>query len=347
MANFLDAINAKLQRWSFTRGQQQAFLEDFSSLIEDGVPATQAIQTIGQIVKGSQYDVAMSIQQKISEGKLIADGMQGWFPQPIIEIIRAGEEGGTLALSMMAASRALSQESKAMTAFLSAITYPLTVLVMGLAVAVFIKHSVFVNFADIKPVDQWPANGQVLMNVAGFVENWWWAIILLIIALIIIIARVLRDVTGPTRTFLDSLPLFSLYRDVMAARFMETLGLLLTNGIVLKKALTIMRQKATSYVAWHIYTMEFRLSGGRENIAEVIQTGLIAQYDILRLRVIAKGKGFEHALVRLGQLAAERNAKRIALVSKIAGGVLLGIGALWAAFMIFAIYGVGSFVGSA
>jgi type II secretory pathway component PulF len=125
---------------------------------------------------------------------------------------------------------------------------------------------------------------------------------------------------------------------------METLGLLLANGIILKRALVIMRLKASHYLQWHIYKMEIRLSGGRENIAEVLDTGLIAKADMLRLRVIAKGKGFEHALLKAGQLAAEHTTKKIEVSSRILGTILLVLGAFWAAFMIFAVYSVGSFV---
>lgn len=339
-----EAITQKFKNLQFTRRLQQAFLEDVSVLIEDGVPANQAVLTVAQIATGPVQNVANAILQKIAEGKPIADGMKGWFPQTIVEIIRAGEEGGTLAENMTAGARALSQQTSGFTSLLNSTVYPVSVVLMGLAVAVFVKHSVFGNFAAIKPVDLWPTNGQMLFNMATFVENWWWIILLVIIALFLLIGRLLVELTGTPRNFLDSLPIFSLYRDVVAARFMETLGLLLSNGIILKNSLSITRHKANHYLAWHIYMMEFRLSGGRENIAEVLDTGLIPKGDILRLKVIAKGKGFEHALVRLGRLSADRAAKNIELTGRMLGIVLLSIGALWAAFMIFAIYNVGSFV---
>ena len=156
--------------------------------------------------------------------------------------------------------------------------------------------------------------------------------------------RLSTDLTGQPRRIYDRVFILSLYRDVTAARFMEILGLLISNGIVLEKALSIMRSRANDYLAWHIYQMEIRLSGGRENVAEVLDTGLIQKSDILRLRVIAKGRGFEHALVRLGQFAADRTDKKVQLTGRFIGIVLMAAGAFWAAFMIFSIYGVGSFV---
>ncbi len=344
MADIIESLPPKLQPWFFTKAQQQIFLEDLSQLIEDGVPANQAVETIAGIASGSVKLVANNILKKIAEGKLLADGMQGWFAQPIVEIIRAGEEGGTLAENMVAGARSLGHQVKGFSSILGSVLYPLSVIVMGIIVSIFVKHSVFVNFAQIKPANLWPSNGQTLLAVSTFFEDWWWIVILIIIALFALIARLMSELTGPIRQSMDKIPIFSLYRDLTAAQFMEVLGLLITNGIIVKRALTIIRAKANHYLAWHIYQMELRLSGGRDNIAEVIDTGLIKEADILRLRVIAKGKGFEHALIRLGRLSAERTAKNIERVGRIFGFILLGIGAAWAAFMVFAIYGVGSFV---
>lgn len=338
----LENLQQKIQYWQFSRKQQQAFLEDISQLIQDGVPASQAVQTVAQISKGPLKQAATSILQKVAEGKLFAEGMQGWFPQTVVEIIRAGEEGGTLAENMASAVRSLSSQAKGFTSLINSTLYPITVICMGLFVAVFMKHSVFANFIAIKPVSDWPSNGILLYNVATFVESWWWLIAILVVGTIVAISQSMRELTGDLRKFLDILPFFSLYRQVTAARFMETLGLLLSNGIILKRALILLRTHANHYLAWHIYMMEFRLSGGRENIAEVLDTGLIPAADILRLRVIAKGKGFEHALVRMGQLSADHAAKSIEITGKIIGITLLVIGALWAAFMIFAVYSVGS-----
>jgi type II secretory pathway component PulF len=340
----LENLSLKLQQWQFSRAQQQAFLEDVSVLVEDGVPANQAVQTIADIATGSPKLVADNILQKIAEGKHIADGMLGWFAQPIVEIIRAGEEGGTLKENLSAAARALLQQSRGFTSLINSTLYPLTVVFMALGVSVFMKHSVLTSFEEIKPLALWPANGKFLYGVATFVQSWWWVIILCVVALVFLLVRLLSELTGDARKFLDSIPIFSLYRDVTAARFMETLGLLISNGIVLKRALAIIRAKASHYLAWHIYMMEFRLSGGRENIAEVIDTGLIQKSDILRLRVIAKGKGFEHALIRLGRLSGDRTQNNIETTGKIIGFILLGSGAAWAAFMIFTIYSVGSFI---
>lgn len=311
-------------------------------LIEDGVIANQAIETISKSGVGVSVEVANAMLKKLAEGKQLADGMQGWFNEAVVEIIRAGEEGGTLAQSMQAAAKTITQRNTAITSLISSLLYPLIILCLGLAVTVFIKNTVFESFMLLKPVEQWPDEGRIVLALANFLQYGWWLLLLVIIAIILGFSYLLRYYIGDIRSALDKIPIISLYRKLTAARFMETLGLLLTNGVVLKKALKILQRSASPYFASHLLAMEYRLSGGKENIADVLNTGLLDENDLMRLRVIAKGKGFEHALIRQGLNAAEQSLKSIQLTAKITGAILLLCGGGLAAFLVIAIYSMGA-----
>ena len=64
--------------------------------------------------------------------------------------------------------------------------------------------------------------------------------------------------------------------------------------------------------------------------------------DAIRLRVVAKSKGFEHALISLGRQANRRVSNAIILSGKISGGLLMVFGAFMAVSIVFGIYSVGS-----
>jgi type II secretory pathway component PulF len=338
---FADFIQ-KINYMRFGRAKQQAFVEDLNSLIEDGVPVTQAITAIGKIASDKiTREVTQSILGAVGRGQKLSDGMEGWFPQTIVEIIRVGEEGGTLTETMRAAVKTLSQNVSIIASLLSSLIYPLVVLLLACVVGIFLKHSIFDNFAAIKPIATWPANGRQFMFFVTFIERWWWTTIIMIFGLGFAFHQIFQKFTGEYRKLIDFIPPFSLYRSVVAAGFMEIMGLLVSNGVTIKEALAIVQRKATHYLTWHIYMMQLRLSGGKDNIAEVLDTGLISTEDITRLMVVAEGKGFEHALVRLGALAVEKNDKKMQLVGKLAGGILMALDAMFAIFMILAVYSVG------
>jgi type II secretory pathway component PulF len=340
----LEGFEKKIQRMQFGAKQQKAFLEDLASLMKDGVPAAQAVDTIAKISSGIVQEVAGRLMHAFSEGHQLADGMQGWFARATVEIIRAGENSGTLDKTISSALESLSQQSSAVGGLINSMLYPLTVLIAALGMAVFVKNSVLINFTEIKPLAEWPSTGQNMYALAMFVQHWWWFVILVLVFGGLGLAKLLRYLTGDWRVMIDSLPVISLYRDSVAAQFMETVGMLIENGVTLKKALTIMHKDASPYLTWHLLMMEFRLGGGKENIADVIDTHLIKESDLVRLRVVARGKGFEHALISLGRQASQRNTKVVDLIGKILGGMVLAGGAGIAAMMVFGIYTVGSAV---
>ncbi|MBI5447773.1 MAG: type II secretion system F family protein [Gammaproteobacteria bacterium] len=333
----------KIKKLQFSGKEQQGFLEDVAVLVSDGVPPAYAVEMVGRIAKkGVVKEVAAHIVQKIAEGKMLADGMEAWFPVPIVEMIRAGERGGTLADTLEFASRTLGQSNSVMASFISGLIYPIVVIIMGSGVCVFVNKSVFKQFESIKPVSEWPSNGQDLVVLANFIEDWWWIVILAIVGTIIGMARFYRNYTGRFRFTVDHLPLLSIYRRLVAARFMETLGMLVANGIAFKQAIKIVQFNTTPYLTSHLVQMEYKLGSGKLNIAEVLDTGLIDEGDVLRLQAVANAKGVEQALIRLGKHATEQGEKTIKLTGKILGGILLALGGGLAAFMVMAIYAVGS-----
>lgn len=336
----------RIRHLQFGTKTQLAFLEDLHVLVNDGIPANRAIEMMAQVTTGLTRDVALSIAQKISEGQALAEGMRDWFTPNVVEIIRVGEEGGVLNETIKSAINTMTHRSGAISGFISAVSYPLLVIIMSCAVIVYLNNTVFVQFRAIKPIEEWPSAGLQLMNVAHIIEIWWW-LVLLIIAVIVIGARtVMNNYIGEFRPMIDKIPPFSLYRRFVAARMMETLGLLVANGVVFKNAIKVMQYQANPYLASHLVTMEHLISTGRGNVADVLDTGLIDDVDIMRLRIMAEVKGFEHGLIRMGVRAADQSINTVKIASKIFGGILLALGAFLIIIIVKGVYLTGMSMGA-
>lgn len=336
-----------LKRLQFGKKAQLSFLEDFSTLINDGIPPNKAVEMMTKVTKGISRDVAVLLSQKISEGQPLAEGMRDWFNVNVVEIVRVGEEGGVLNETVKSAIESLSQQAGIMGGFISAISYPLVVMGVASSIIVYLDNSVFIQFRQMKPLDQWPQAGRDLLFVADIIESWWWLAIVLVVATIIILRRAMTHYTGEFRPLLDKVPPFSFYRRLVAARFLETLGVLVANGVVFKQALKVVQYQASPYLASHLILMEHLLSMGKGNIAEVLETGLVDEQDILRLRVMAEVKGLEHGLVRMGIRGTENVNNTMKTVSKVMGGILLAIDAALIITIIRGIYLTGMAMGSA
>lgn len=340
------SIGTAFQHFQFGAKAQLAFLEDLYVLIKDGIPPNRAVEMMAQVTTGISRNVADSIGQKISEGQALAEGMREWFAPNVIEIIRVGEEGGALAETMRSAVNTLTASSSTWSAFFAAIFYPIMVISLACGIIVYLNGSVFDQFKALKPMDQWPDAGKQLVVIAEIIQGWWWLVLLFVGATIFILRKFMDNYTGDVRGVLDRIFPFSLYRRFAAARLMETLGLLVVNGVVFKNAIKVMQYQANPYVASHLVLMEQQLSMGKGNIADVLNTGLIDQADILRLRVMAEVKGFEHGLTRMGLRGAEQTTKTLRLIGKIFGGALLGVGAGLIIVIIRGIYLTGMSMGA-
>ncbi len=345
--DFIGKLILAFKRWQFGNKKQLAFLEDLYLLINDGIPANRAVEMMSQVTKGLTREVAHSLTEKIAEGQPLAEGMREWFSLNVVEIVRVGESGGALAQTMKSAINMLSQQGVAIGAFIAAVTYPLIVIGTACAVIIYLNNSVFVQFRMIKPMDQWPQAGRTLVGVAHIIESWWWVSIVAIVAISIILRRIMTSYTGILREQLDKVPPFSFYRRLTAARLLETLGLLVANGVVFKSAIKVMQYQANPYTLSHLSKMEHLLSMGKTNIADVLATGLVDDSDLMRLRVMAEVKGFEHGLIRMGIRGTEQATLTLKFIARIIGGLLLISGGALIILIIQGIYLTGMSMGTA
>lgn len=339
-------ISEKIKRLRFGTKAQLVFLEDFAHLIEDGIPPNKAIEMLAKAAKGVSKEVAASIAATISTGRPLAEGMRDWFAFNVVEIIRIGEEGGALGETIKSAINMMSSRSSTMGALIGAVAYPATVCLIACLVIIYLNNSVFTQFLTIKPMDAWPEAGKRLVHIAHFIESWWWTVVVAVIALVFGIQMTMKNYIGPLRTPLDQFFPFNMYRQFVAAHVLETLGLLVANGVVFKSALGIMQHKVTPYLGLHLQQMERLMGKGKGNIADVLDTGLINEEDLMRLRILAEVKGFEHGLIRLGVRGSEQGMKTLKTIAKIIAGILMIIGTCLIMVAINGVYQTGMSMGS-
>ena len=87
-----------------------------------------------------------------------------------------------------------------------------------------------------------------------------------------------------------------------------------------------MQYQANPYVLSHLVQMERLLSTGKSNIGDVLATGLVNQDDLMRLKVMAEVKGFEHGLIRMGIRGTDNATATLKIISRLLGGFFLILG---------------------
>lgn len=230
-----------------------------STLINAGLPLLRCLQVLQRQEKTPALHRAFAeIGESIQSGSTLAEGLAGHakiFNRLYINMVKAGEVGGVLDVVLLRLADFMEKTQKIKSKVTSAMIYPIVVLMMAFAILTFLMVKIVPKFeqvfADLLEGEGLPALTQMVMNTSkAFTAHLHWIGIgiILMIALFKLLAT-----TQKGGRLLDkfklNLPIFgTLMRKSAIARFTRTLGTLMTSGVPVLQALTIVRDTAGNAV---------------------------------------------------------------------------------------------------
>src|SRR5919108_1083499 len=173
-------------------------------------------------------------------GSSLSEALAKHHPRPFsrlyINMVRAGEKGGVLEVSLRRLAEFLEARAAFNEAVLSALAYPLVITTVGAGAIVFLMTFVIPRFASIfQDLGQTiPLPTQILLTISAALQTYWWVGAL--IALIGVLAWRVWTANPEGRRAADQmllrLPLAgALTMKVETARFARTLGTMLRSGV--------------------------------------------------------------------------------------------------------------------
>jgi len=227
------------------------FTLGLSTLLRAGLPLTQALDTLSELVEDPTLaEMIQSINKAVRGGQSFSDALEqsnAGFDRFYCNMVRAGESSGALdlALERLASFRANRRELRQ--SLISALIYPAILLIMAIvAVAVllaFVVPQFTQMFADAGR--DLPLLTRIVSGAGELVTRWWWLILLSLGALVWWLRNDWESPDGRARwdARLLQMPMVgSLISKLATARFARTLSSLLENGVHLVPALDIARQ---------------------------------------------------------------------------------------------------------
>lgn len=226
------------------------FSRQLSTLINAGLPLLQALRSVNQQSASKPLQVVISgVIGDVEGGSTLANAM-GKYPEVFnkvyLSLIAAGESSGTLdqALDRLAVQQ--EKEADINSKIRGAMTYPIVVLLVMIAVVGFMIVKVLPQVQTL--YDGMPSAGsmpfitQVLLAVAHFVIKFWWIVIIVLGVAVFFTTRWAR--TGPGKEFIDKAkmkawPIGPLFMKVYMARFARTGSTLVASGVPLLQVLGI------------------------------------------------------------------------------------------------------------
>ncbi|MCL1925957.1 MAG: type II secretion system F family protein [Syntrophorhabdaceae bacterium] len=231
---------------------QQEFLplltRQLATLSNAGVPLAGALKAvIPQVDDPKSRKVLEEIQEAINGGATFARAVEAQgkvFPDLYASMARAGEESGTLPLSLSRLADHLERQTKTKNRVRSALTYPVLMAVVASLVVVFLLTFVVPKIVGVfghlgKAL---PLPTRILIGITGFLSSAWWALLIVVAVATLMLRKYLATERGHTHrdAILLRLPLIGRLEHLSAlSRFARTLSTLTSGGIPVNRALKI------------------------------------------------------------------------------------------------------------
>ncbi len=220
------------------------FTSELSSLLGAGLPLDSSLQILFSIAENKEMAaVIQSILKSVREGNSLSEALQRHpdvFSNLYINMVRAGEAGGVLDSVLARLTEFLEAAREMKSHILSAMVYPLILVITGILSIIILLTFVLPRFAVIfsELGGSIPVTTQLLLSISNFLQLYGWLVVSVAVGGWLFARRYIR--TGPGRYRWDALKL-RLWGDLIGkmetAVFCRTLGTLLKSGVPLIQAL--------------------------------------------------------------------------------------------------------------
>ncbi len=226
------------------------FTQQLSTLLVAGLPLDRSLQVMLDLSENERVKRTVAeIRDRVREGGSLSDALEeqhGAFNRLFVNMVRAGEVGGTLDVTLVRLTDYLERSADLKDSVVSALIYPALLLVLAAGSLILLLVYVIPQFTPIfeELGGDLPLITRMVLAVGSVLQNFWWAIILVTVFIVVQFRRMLADAdkrfAWDTRV-LNMKWIGDLISKIEIARLSRTLGTLLSNGVPLLGALSIAR----------------------------------------------------------------------------------------------------------
>jgi type IV pilus assembly protein PilC len=242
------ALEKKAKTYKLDLGELSIFTSQLASLLQAGLPLVSCLEALQDQTEDQVFRIVIrDVRNDISTGTSFSSAVKKFpkaFPNLFISMVEAGEASGGLAEILGKVAGYFESTVKLTKKVKSAMTYPIAVI--GLAVALVNVLLIFVipvfaaMFADFGA--KLPAPTQMLIDLSDFMKAWWWALGLGAYGAWFTFTKYIATPNGRAQwhRFLVRAPIFgNLVHKIALSRFCRTYATLMRSGVPILRTLEI------------------------------------------------------------------------------------------------------------
>ncbi len=231
------------------------FTQQLATLLGAGLPLDRSLQVLVELTENDRLRrMVTDVRERVREGGSLSDALEaqhGTFSRLYINMVRAGEIGGTLDQTLDRLTEYLERSKDLKDSVISAMIYPVLLILLAAGSLILLLVYVIPQFTPIfeELGGDLPLITKIVLAVGGVLQNFWWGLIGLAFIGFVLFKRMMAD--PPRRLAFDTRLLSTrwvggLVAKLETARLARTLGTLLVNGVPLLSALGIARNVVTN-----------------------------------------------------------------------------------------------------
>jgi general secretion pathway protein F len=273
------------------------FTQQLATLLGAGLPLDRSLAVLMDLADAPKIQRTVSeIRDHVREGGTLSDALEkqhGAFSRLFINMVRAGEIGGTLDATLNRLADYMERTKELKDSVVSALIYPILLLFLAAGSLILLLVYVIPQFTPIfeELGGDLPTITKIVLGVGSVLQNFWWLMIAITVVVVLRFRRMLADEErrfGWDDRVLRMKWVGDLVAKLETARLSRTLGTLLTNGVPLLSALSIARNVISNTVLRKDITdatREVKTGGG---LARNLAKG--GRYPRLALQMISVGE---------------------------------------------------------
>jgi type IV pilus assembly protein PilC len=245
-ASFIDSILAIFG--SVKQDEIVMFTRNLSAMLNAGLPLSRALSVGERQTRNKTFKAALgAINARLNEGVAFHDTLQGYpriFNRLYVSMVRAGEEGGTLAGALGILATQMERSSNLKKKIKGAMMYPTIVVVVmfsiGVLMMIYVIPTLTKTFKELKTT--LPTPTKVIIALSDFLANHSLIALGIMVGSIVAFVCLLRTYYGQRAFdwFIIHVPVIGVMaKETNAARTARTLSSLLSSGVDVVGAITI------------------------------------------------------------------------------------------------------------
>jgi len=284
------------------------FTRQFATMIDAGLPLVQCLDILAEQQPNRPFQAVLrQVKADVEQGSTFADALRKHprvYSDLYVNLVAAGEVGGILDTILNRLAIYLEKADALARKVKGAMVYPVTVLVVALAVVVLLLVKVIPVFQKMFAEfgGALPGPTQMVIDASEFMQAW---IVYILVALTgVVVAffqarRRSRAFRYRTDAIFLKMPIFGqLLRKVATARFSRTLGTMISSGVPILDALEIVARTAGNLVVEQaVMKTRAAISEGK-TIAEPLAESKVFPSMVVQMVAVGEQTGSMDAMLQ-------------------------------------------------